>query len=319
MRTNVKNKVEGSSMVEHLIVNQRVVGSSPTPPAMANNKPNLKSKRFSPKEKGFIKDIGKGKSGTEAALNNYNTTDKNVAAAIASENLKKPKIAQALKDAFPDEMLELTHKELLKAGKLDQMTFPLQRRASLFDGETDDDNEFFKEAKEIAIQSGKVTASELQRKLKLGYARASRLMDKLRERMIIDSKNILIPGHDVSDEDNFEEEEGEDGEDAVKPVDINQDGASMTDKDIVELLASVGCTVKRIIPMYGLRHVYFWSPDNMARDKALDKAYKIKGSYAAEKLNLAGADGEPLFNDEHRTKSKRALGEYLRRNSGSRT
>ena len=55
---------------------------------------------------------------------------------------------------------------------------------------------------------------------------------------------------------------------------------SIEDEDIVDLLASTECTVVKI--QYGeqAKHVYFWAPDNMARDRALDKAYKLTGKYA---------------------------------------
>ncbi len=57
----------------------------------------------------------------------------------------------------------------------------------------------------------------------------------------------------------------------------------VTDEDIREMLADVNCQVRRIVHRETARDVYFWSADNMARDKALDKAYKIKGKYAPEK------------------------------------
>lgn len=202
---------------------------------------HIKKKRLSFKEKGFIKDIAKGKTGTQAALDNYDTTSETVAASIASENLRKPKIIEALADAFPDELLKTVHMNLLKAGRLDQMTFPLQTNRSKEISEEDNDDDEIDEDTRVATQTGEL----------------------------------------------------------------------MSDQDIIELLASVGCTVKRIVPMYGLRHVYFWSPDNMARDKALDKAYKIRGSYAAEKREVTGANGEPLFNDEHKRKSDAALEDLL--------
>lgn len=48
------------------------------------------------KEKGFVNDIVEGSTGTDAALNNYNTKNENVAASIASQNLRKLKIQDAL-------------------------------------------------------------------------------------------------------------------------------------------------------------------------------------------------------------------------------
>ncbi|HZQ48328.1 MAG TPA: DNA translocase FtsK 4TM domain-containing protein, partial [Verrucomicrobiae bacterium] len=47
------------------------------------------------------------------------------------------------------------------------------------------DDELFEEAKQIVVQSGKASASLLQRRLRVGYARAARLLDMLQEHNII--------------------------------------------------------------------------------------------------------------------------------------
>lgn len=60
----------------------------------------------------------------------------------------------------------------------------------------------------------------------------------------------------------------------------------LTDEDIVKLLEDVGCVVKKIVHSKMARYVYFWSPDNLAKDKALDKGYKLKGKYADEKKTI---------------------------------
>jgi S-DNA-T family DNA segregation ATPase FtsK/SpoIIIE len=54
-------------------------------------------------------------------------------------------------------------------------------------GETglSDDDDLYEEAREIVIGAGKASASYLQRKLKVGYARAARLLDMLEERGVI--------------------------------------------------------------------------------------------------------------------------------------
>jgi S-DNA-T family DNA segregation ATPase FtsK/SpoIIIE len=57
------------------------------------------------------------------------------------------------------------------------------------DGGTDDDDELFQEAKELIINSGKASASFLQRRLSIGYARAARLLDILEESGIIGPSN----------------------------------------------------------------------------------------------------------------------------------
>jgi phage terminase small subunit len=69
------------------------------------------------KQKGFVKAIIQGKNGTEAALEVYETDKRNVAEVIASENLSKPIIIDAIEDALPDELLAKVHKEGLSASK----------------------------------------------------------------------------------------------------------------------------------------------------------------------------------------------------------
>lgn len=69
------------------------------------------------KQRGFVKDYIKNGNGTQAAINNYNTTDENTAAVIASENLIKPKIQNAILEALPDELLSQIHREGLFASK----------------------------------------------------------------------------------------------------------------------------------------------------------------------------------------------------------
>jgi S-DNA-T family DNA segregation ATPase FtsK/SpoIIIE len=54
---------------------------------------------------------------------------------------------------------------------------------SIGGGDTDDD--LFEEAKEIVIAARKASTSYLQRRLKIGYSRAARLMDMLEERGVI--------------------------------------------------------------------------------------------------------------------------------------
>ncbi len=56
---------------------------------------------------------------------------------------------------------------------------------STIDDEDGDDDEMYEEARACVIEAGKASTSYLQRKLKLGYARAARLMDKLEERGVI--------------------------------------------------------------------------------------------------------------------------------------
>ncbi len=56
---------------------------------------------------------------------------------------------------------------------------------SLEDSLGDIDDDLFEEAKALVIQSGKASASLLQRRLRVGYARAARLLDLLEQAGII--------------------------------------------------------------------------------------------------------------------------------------
>ena len=53
------------------------------------------------------------------------------------------------------------------------------------DSDDEEDDELFEEARELVINSNKASTSFVQRKLKVGYARAARLMDMLEERGVV--------------------------------------------------------------------------------------------------------------------------------------
>jgi len=61
-------------------------------------------------------------------------------------------------------------------------------RNTIFEATLDDEedeDEFYEEARELVIEAGKASASYLQRKLRVGYARAARLLDILEDRGVI--------------------------------------------------------------------------------------------------------------------------------------
>lgn len=82
----------------------------------------------------------------------------------------------------------------------------------------DSDDELLGEAKDVIMQAGKASASLLQRRLKVGYARAARLLDLLEEQGVIGPadgakpRDILIAGAaqpvEADDEEFSEEENG---------------------------------------------------------------------------------------------------------------
>lgn len=70
-----------------------------------------------------------------------------------------------------------------------------------------DDDELYEEAKEIVIQAGKASTSYIQRKLRVGYARAARLMDILEEKGVIGPADGSKPREVISTEGRAEVEE----------------------------------------------------------------------------------------------------------------
>lgn len=88
-------------------------------------------------------------------------------------------IVKYLKEAFKDELPDTI-----------EFTGTMTGEKSLFadgiaDSDTDTDDALYEEARAIIIEAGKGSTSYLQRKLKVGYARAARLMDMLEERGVI--------------------------------------------------------------------------------------------------------------------------------------
>lgn len=98
--------------------------------------------------------------------------------AFISENEVK-KVVKYLKDAYKDEIAE---EIAISEGSIsaDKSIFE-----SSLDDDGEEDDEMYEEARQCVIEAGKASTSYLQRKLKLGYGRAARLMDALEERGVI--------------------------------------------------------------------------------------------------------------------------------------
>jgi S-DNA-T family DNA segregation ATPase FtsK/SpoIIIE len=96
---------------------------------------------------------------------------------ITEEEVKA--IVKYLKDAYRDDVRDTI-----------ELSGTMTGEKSLFadgiaDSDTDTDDALYEEARAIIIEAGKGSTSYLQRKLKVGYARAARLMDMLEERGVI--------------------------------------------------------------------------------------------------------------------------------------
>lgn len=74
-----------------------------------------------------------------------------------------------------------------------------------FDEDTSMDDELYEEAREMVIKTGKASSSYLQRRFKIGYARAARLIDILEERGVVGPgegakpREVLVKENDGND------------------------------------------------------------------------------------------------------------------------
>jgi S-DNA-T family DNA segregation ATPase FtsK/SpoIIIE len=84
-------------------------------------------------------------------------------------------------------------------------------------GDDDDCDEFLMEAIELAVNMGQVSASMIQRKFKVGYARAGRIVDQMEERGIISGHDGSKPRQALISKEEWEEmqEQGETSFDAA--------------------------------------------------------------------------------------------------------
>ncbi|MCX6743281.1 MAG: DNA translocase FtsK, partial [Candidatus Parcubacteria bacterium] len=73
----------------------------------------------------------------------------------------------------------------------------------------DQGDELFEEAKEVVLQAGKASTSFLQRRLKVGYARAARLMDLMEEAGIVGPGDGAKPREILINEKEIDEDEGQ--------------------------------------------------------------------------------------------------------------
>jgi S-DNA-T family DNA segregation ATPase FtsK/SpoIIIE len=96
---------------------------------------------------------------------------------ISEDEVKN--VVKYLADSYRDEVMEEIN---ISSGGIspDKGIFE-----STLEDEGEDDDEMYEEARATVMEAGKASTSYLQRKLKLGYARAARLMDKLEERGVI--------------------------------------------------------------------------------------------------------------------------------------
>lgn len=88
-------------------------------------------------------------------------------------------VVKYLKDAYADELQDEIN---FSTENTSNAIFSASLEDDSFGG---DDDDLYEDARETVMQAGKASTSYLQRKLRIGYARAARLMDILEERGVI--------------------------------------------------------------------------------------------------------------------------------------
>ncbi len=111
-----------------------------------------------------------------------------------SENEVK-KVVKFLVIKYKEELQDEINITEVGSGTISDQTFD-----SVSNETPDDDDEMYEEARDLVVKTGKASASYLQRKLKLGYARAARIMDMLEE------KGVISPGEGAKARDVYQKE-----------------------------------------------------------------------------------------------------------------
>ena len=97
----------------------------------------------------------------------------------------------------------IDHNDAVPEAGIDLTNQP-QEKNSIFDAvnnddDLGDDDDLYEQAREEIIHAGKASTSYLQRKLRIGYARAARLMDMLEERGVIGAADGSRPRDVITD------------------------------------------------------------------------------------------------------------------------
>ena len=95
--------------------------------------------------------------------------------------------------------------------------------SSTLDGSDEQEDELYNEAHQIIIDAGKASTSYLQRKLRIGYARAARLMDMLEDRGIIGQADGSKPREVLEVHDSEEKTETYEDEEDINEEENNED------------------------------------------------------------------------------------------------
>lgn len=175
-----------------------------------------------------------------------------------SAELTKPKRLQGafVSDAEVKRVVDF----LKKSGEKPEYETGVVEKQTKFNGDgtidfsdPDEGDELFEEAKELVVQAGKASTSYLQRRLKVGYARAARLMDLLEEAGVVGPsdgakpREILITEKEVESEPDYEgpemteinnedDEYNEDEEAEDEEIELdNEDEEESAEEEVIEV------------------------------------------------------------------------------------
>jgi DNA segregation ATPase FtsK/SpoIIIE, S-DNA-T family len=129
---------------------------------------------------------------------------------LSEEEIKK--VVDWLTNSYQDELPENINLEgqNKKIDIFENLKSDSGRGGDGFGGSDDADDDLYEEAKDVVVSAGKASTSYLQRKLRVGYSRAARLMDILEERGVIGPadgakpREILVGSNTEQTEDNPE-------------------------------------------------------------------------------------------------------------------
>lgn len=115
------------------------------------------------------------------------------------------KVTKFLAQNYKDESMDDEFSNLDFSGSMSATNKNIFESSVGYDMEDD----LYDEAYDTVVRAGKASTSYLQRKLRVGYARAARLMDMLEDRGIIGPPDGSKPREVIKKEDSFEEERDE--------------------------------------------------------------------------------------------------------------
>ncbi|HTH93377.1 MAG TPA: DNA translocase FtsK [Candidatus Paceibacterota bacterium] len=113
-----------------------------------------------------------------AMVGGDNQAERLQSAFITEDEVKS--VVNYLKKAFKDDVRDTIELSGTVGGGGDKTMFGAD-----INGDNGDDDELYEEARTVVMEAGKASTSYIQRKLKVGYARAARLIDMLEERGIV--------------------------------------------------------------------------------------------------------------------------------------